>query len=159
MDSYNHKLTQLKRELKRIKAVYTGYESIGDVFQEVQDHIKNFAGVSYQLKEMLKKDPSVIKQNPNAKKNVEDFVKSSQWVGLSIDVANTLKHFELYPGSSKSPYPFKTFLSHIDLGQLNCKRKAKISLQMKDGTLIDGLLFAENTLNEWLTFLEQHSLV
>lgn len=111
---YTEKIDKMTRHLKQLNAMEQLIISWDwrDSFWTPKDIAQWFFSAIYELKESFIKDDAVLVIIPDIKTRVENFIGKNQIAGLSIDIANSIKHIKLSkPWTNKKIGRFNTWLS------------------------------------------------
>jgi len=139
-------LEKLRREHQRLQAEVTS------------DTLFNFVATGYHLLEWVKKDPQV----PATAKTNLSAVRNAPCIKTCRDLTNASKHFSLksnYQGqvtsSAKSERGFG--VGRFGAGGYGVGEES-ISIVLKNGTTLNALQLAGDTVNEWEAFFTHHGL-
>lgn len=145
-ESAQDMLDKLRREHQRLQAEVTS------------DNFFNFVATAYHLLEWVERDPKVP---ATAKTNLSS-VRSASCIAACRDLTNASKHFSLksnyqnqVTSSAKSERGFG--VGRFGKGGYGIGEES-ISIMLKDGTTLNGLQLAADTVNEWESFFTRHGL-
>ncbi|MFA7309054.1 MAG: hypothetical protein WC045_03210 [Patescibacteria group bacterium] len=148
------KYEELQRSCARIEDLYKGLiinNEGQDTLQSPKDILLNFFRVCYELKEALKRDPTLPIE---FKDGVEKFWKTNRYAALSLDVANQEKHITL-GSNNKSGHRIGKINTQIhSLSPDGKPDHTRVTIEI-DGVAQDGLDLAKKVLLAWKELYEK----
>ena len=145
-ESARDMLEKLRREHRRLESEVTS------------DNLFNFVATGYHLLEWVEKDPQV----PASAKTNLLAVRHASSIATCRDLTNASKHFSLKLNYQNQVTTSAKSVRGFGVGRCGMcgygVGEESISIILKDGTTLNALKLARDTVNEWESFFSHHRL-
>lgn len=153
-DETKRKYDFMKFELDKLNQIYSDSNSNRSISNiDAESIFKAFCSQCYHFKDWL------IKEFPNIKQNIENFISSSKWLSICADFTNKDKHKELdrKPRHSKDVQHGNNH-TLINLSGIGFLSKSKYEVKVGNKN-IDSREIAQNAFKDWDQFLQENNLI